>query len=157
MAGPLASRAGPPKAWPPPERHRAGEYSVQGPSERSQSRDRPVEPEVPETVSPAEISAVTAIANELGHRLDVRIDRIERAIAGGPAAELSAALTLSTRSVKRWKAIAGAVLAVAGALGWVGGKEAGAPPTSEARLDALENRMARIERKLDAALPQDRD
>lgn len=157
MSGP--SRAGPPRVgqWPPPRR--AGEYSVARPvgdlgsSERSQTRS-PEPPPAPEPyLSPAETSAVQAIAEELAVRFASRLEKA--AIAKSPDPELSAALTLSTRAVKRWKAIAGAVLAIAGVLGFGAGSRAPEVVGAESRLDSLENRMARIERKLDAALPAD--
>ncbi len=152
--------------WPPPGDRkvprREGEYSI--------PRAKPPEPEPPpSTVSPAEISTVGEIVArlelQLGQRLEdnlnIRLARIEAAAAGHPAvAQLSAELTLSQRKGKFWKAL-GAVLALCGALaGSVTTKVVVDPPQSQAsadevvdRVDALEERFARIERKLDRLLP----
>jgi hypothetical protein len=155
--------------WPPPGDRkvprREGEYSI--------PRAKAPEPDPTPVVSPAEISTVGEIVarleTQLGQRLEdnlnIRLARIEAAAAGHPAvAQLSAELTLSQRKGKFWKAL-GAVLALCGALagsvttkvvvdppGQTQGESASAAAVVD-RVDALEERFARIERKLDRLLP----
>ena len=149
------------QGWPPPgdsrrplpRRHSEGEYSVQAP----RPEPAPVLPEAP-ALTPAEDSQVGEIVARLHASLREDIARIERAMIGPSSLpELSAALTLSERGLKKWRVLAAIGLAVGSLLGVGGTKAAVDPPTASAevvdRVDALEERFARIERKLDRLLP----
>lgn len=161
----VAPKSASERSWPPlslPSRLGPGEYSISNPDrvdEAAVTKPEHAPGDAPEVaLHPAEISTVTEIVDGLSKRLDEKIARIERAmIRGSDASELSAALTLTQRSLKRWRVLGAILGTLAGGGGVALAKderddhEVGAAAIVE-RVDDLERRFDRIERKLDRAL-----